>query len=93
MTDYKPSPWGKKTEAEKEIALLAVTEEAKKSYAGRKPQEYGELSGKLLIEDLQKEIDKLGELGRRVPHDLYILFSGGISQIKEVLDELKMDNP
>jgi hypothetical protein len=93
MERYKPSPWDKKEKAEQDISLMAVSAEAERAYAGRKPQEFGELSGKLLIEDIQKEIDNLRELGNRMPHDLYILFSGGVSQIKEVLDELKMDNP
>jgi hypothetical protein len=93
MERYKPSPWDKKEKAEQDISLMAVSAEAERAYAGRKPQEFGELSGKLLIEDIQKEIDNLRELGNRMPQGLYILFSGGVSQIKEVLDELKMDNP
>lgn len=90
---YKPSPWPPSSAAEKDISILSVTAQAERAYAGRKPQEFGELSGKLLIEDLEQEIEKLRELGNRMPHDLYILFSGGVSQIKEVLDELKLDNP
>lgn len=78
-------------QAERDIAATALTLQAERAYAGRKPKEFGELSGKLLIEDLEKEIDKLREMGSRVPYDLYILFSGGVSQIKEVLDELKME--